>query len=297
MKLPKNNKVTKNTTEAAKQMIHTLHLLVCILMSPQDPDGKEIDMHVKLFLSCCHRFAKTYWDADVTPFWAKTGNFPTLLCLADQRNRHGPIRWYWEGTSERFIQQLKKHLVSMTRTEKYFQTKLRTMYRMNAFEWIRDQIGGETLNDERFEQRERNYYQYESLEDIELKIREGNVFCGFCIPNQNGRVYIAYGNSRRSMKASIIEVKRRDKNHGARTMGLVFHQCVLDYANKKEDRDLEALETLMTKYCIFLPLVVDGKFKNKYTCVYSDWDVGRDNLSEGLPQACEYLFRFDVMGN
>ena len=79
-------------------------------------------------------------------------------------------------------------------------------------------------------------------------------------------------------------------------MGLVFHQCVLDYANKKEDRDLEALETLMTKYCIFLPLVVDGKFKNKYTCVYSDWDVLRDNLSEGLPQACEYLFRFDVMG-
>ena len=65
---------------------------------------------------------------------------------------------------------------------------------MNAFEWLRDQIGGETLNDERFEQRERSYYQYDSLEDIELNIREGNVFCGFCIPNQNGRVYIAYGN-------------------------------------------------------------------------------------------------------
>ena len=39
-----------------------------------------------------------------------------LLCLAEQKKRHGPIRWYWEGTSERFIQQLKKVLVAMRRT-------------------------------------------------------------------------------------------------------------------------------------------------------------------------------------
>ena len=47
---------------------------------------------------------------DEKPFWANTGNFPTLLCLAEQRRRHGPIRLYWEGTSERFIQKLKRVL-------------------------------------------------------------------------------------------------------------------------------------------------------------------------------------------
>ena len=54
------------------------------------------------------------------PFWAETGNFPTLLNLAYQRKQHGPMRWYWEGTSERYIQQLKKHLVSMRKNDGVF---------------------------------------------------------------------------------------------------------------------------------------------------------------------------------
>ena len=84
-------------------------------MSVRNVDANEIDNHVKIFLSTCDRFCKSYWNSNETPFWARTGNFPTLLCLAEQRDYHGPIRWYWEGTGERFIQELKKVLVSMRR--------------------------------------------------------------------------------------------------------------------------------------------------------------------------------------
>ena len=53
-------------------------------MSPTDPDVNVIDRHVKLFLSCCHRFCQVYYNDDHTPFWAATSNFPSLLNLAAQ---------------------------------------------------------------------------------------------------------------------------------------------------------------------------------------------------------------------
>ena len=94
---------------AMVQMIHTMHVMICLLMSPRDPLEAEINNHVKLFLSCCHRFSKLYWASRVELFWARTGNFPTLLCLPKQQRRHSPMQWYWEGTSERFIQVLKRN--------------------------------------------------------------------------------------------------------------------------------------------------------------------------------------------
>ena len=49
VKIPKSKNTSKHTIEGAKQMIHTLHVLVCYLMSPRDPNAKEIDLRVKLF--------------------------------------------------------------------------------------------------------------------------------------------------------------------------------------------------------------------------------------------------------
>ena len=276
-------------------MIHSLHVLVCILMSTQDSNADEIDLHVKLFLSCCDRFAKSYWDKSKIPFWANTGNFPTLLCLADQRQRHGPIRWFWEGTSERFIQHIKKYLVSMTRTPKYFQTKMRLVYRTNSFEWIREQLCGDSIRDEKFDERPRNYYQYDSLETVEQKLKNGDVLCGFCIKKTKGRVYIAYGSERRSGRVSAIAFDRKGKNNGEKNNGNGIPPLRLELQKKREDAELHVMESLMTSYCIMLPMIMEDKFKSKYTFVYSDWDIGRDDLSKGLPSACADLFSFDVV--
>ena len=121
-------------------MFHSMHVMICILMSPRDSLAPEIDEHMKVFLSCCHCYARSYYESNVRPFWSNTGNFPTLLCLAEQRRRHGPIRWYWEGTSERFIQQVKKVLVSMRKTTQYFSGKLSKMYRNNVMEWLDNEL-------------------------------------------------------------------------------------------------------------------------------------------------------------
>ena len=106
--LPESTNTSKDSLKCLQQMIHALNVMICMLMSPRDPTPSVIDRHIKIFLSCCHRFAVSYYDISVEPFWANTGNFPSLLDLADQITLYGPIRWYWEGTKERFIQSVKK---------------------------------------------------------------------------------------------------------------------------------------------------------------------------------------------
>ena len=81
-----------------------------------------------------------YFAQDVKPLRAKTGNFPTLLNLAEQRARFGPIRWYWEGTNERFIGELKKYLVSMRKTPQYFMGKLSLMFKTNVMDKLKESM-------------------------------------------------------------------------------------------------------------------------------------------------------------
>ena len=83
--LPEQCNTSNNTKCAVMQMFHSMHVMICILMSPRDPLADEIDEHVKIFLSCCHRYSRSYYARHVKTFWANTGNFPTLLCLAEQR--------------------------------------------------------------------------------------------------------------------------------------------------------------------------------------------------------------------
>ena len=121
---------------ATKQMFHSMHVMICILTSRTDPKAAEIDSHIKVFLSCCHRFSRSHYDKIQVPFWASPGNFLTLLCIAAQRYHHGPMRWYWEGTSEIVIQQLKKFLISMRKTTEYFSTKLVLMHKTAVLDWL-----------------------------------------------------------------------------------------------------------------------------------------------------------------
>ena len=85
-------------------------------------------------------FFTLYWDKNTGSFWTNIGKFSTLLCLADQPKRHGQIRWYWEGTSWGYTQQLKEVLISMPKKRSYFAAKLKLMFPRNEFKWYRGQL-------------------------------------------------------------------------------------------------------------------------------------------------------------
>ena len=68
LKLPTQCNTPKKTEAAVMQMFHSMHVMICVLMSPRDPSAEEVDEHVKMFLSCCHRFSRSYYKMEVKPF-------------------------------------------------------------------------------------------------------------------------------------------------------------------------------------------------------------------------------------
>ena len=84
MTLKESTTTIKSALLAVRQMIVSLQVMVALLMSPKDHAVNVIDMHIKLFLSCCHRFCQLYYNDDKVPFWATTSNFPSLLNIAAQ---------------------------------------------------------------------------------------------------------------------------------------------------------------------------------------------------------------------
>ena len=91
MTLKESTATTKSALLTVRQMIVSLQVMLALLMSPKDHAVNVIDRHIKLFLLCCHRFCQLYYNDDKVPFWTTTGNFPSLLNIAAQIKKYGPI--------------------------------------------------------------------------------------------------------------------------------------------------------------------------------------------------------------
>ena len=111
IKLREGSNISKGTLLSMRQMLIALSVMVALLMLPKEPIVDVIDRHITIFLSCCQRFNSLYYDGNDEPFWSWKSNFVSLLNLASQIAEYGPIRWYWKGTQERYIQTVKKVLV------------------------------------------------------------------------------------------------------------------------------------------------------------------------------------------
>ena len=50
------------------QMFHSMsmNVMIPVLMSPRDPSAEKVDEHVKIYLSCCHRFYRSYYSKEKT---------------------------------------------------------------------------------------------------------------------------------------------------------------------------------------------------------------------------------------
>ena len=184
MTLAESTNTTKSALVSIKQMIVSLNVMIALLMSPKDPVVHIIDRHIKLFLSCCHRFCQLYYHDDQDPFWATTQNFPSLLNLAVQIEKYGPIRWYWEGTRERFIQTVKKVLVSMRKSTSYFVRKMIIMQKLGTMEWLKEKLRkttGKAKSDY-----SNMYFRYENIHKIKHKFNNGGILSGLTTKCDDG---------------------------------------------------------------------------------------------------------------
>ena len=122
--LPALSNVSTETCYAIRQVLNSLHVMTSMRMSKRDTDCDEIDLHIKVFLSCCDRLSKSHYGVNLEPFLFAKSNFLLLLNLPEQILNYGHLRLYWEGTRERFIQRVKKELKNHRKTSSYLEKKM-----------------------------------------------------------------------------------------------------------------------------------------------------------------------------
>ena len=280
-----------------RQMLSSLSVMISLLMSSRDPDVTLIDRHIKIFLSCCQRFCDLYFSSDTKPFWANTSNFPSLLNLPSQIERFGPIRWYWEGTRERFIQTVKKVLVSMRNSNSYFVRKLEVMQKITTMWWISDRLRKQSKGPKK--EYPRLYYRYESMEEIEEKILEGQVLSGLTTMKDENthledHIWLVFG--KQGSKVSIVPFQLNYDEDTETLIGLSYHTYEFQNEAVIHDMATEDLGINTSDYCVMLPFVQGNKenFKKQYAVVFDDWDVIDGYGEKNLPTLCKVEFASDV---
>ena len=299
IKLKETTNITQGALLSMRQMLIALNVMVALLMSPTDPNVDVIDGHIKVFLSCCHRFTMLYFDGSKEPFWATTCNFPSLLNLPTQISEFGPIRWYWEGSRERYIQTVKKVLISMRKTISYFMRKMVVLQKLITMAWLKDKL-------RRKERRAttkytRMYFRYESIEEIKQKVKDGDVISGLTTKIDENRTledhfWIVYG--KKGNKMNIIPIIRdRGEENNKLLCGMSYQKYRLgDDEDCVRDLTRQELEVLVSDYCVLLPYRENKKsFQRLYGIVFSDWDVIDRNGKKGLPELCPSEFSVDAM--
>ena len=272
--------------------------MVALLMSPKDPAVNVIDRHIKLFLSCCHRFCQLYYNDNKVPFWATTSNFPSLLNIAAQIKKYGPLRWYWEGTRERYIQTVKKVLVSMRKTTSYFVRKMIIMQKLTTIAWLKETLRktkGRSKTDYT-----RMYFRYESLQEIREKFEKGGILSGLTIKidaetTLAGHFWIVYGKKGSIMNIVPI-VMERDEETSKVLCGMNYHKYLLDEDNCVTGLRREEIEDSTSDYCVLLPYneKKEKDFEFLYGVVFSDWEIIDGVGNKNLPVLCPKEFAVDV---
>jgi len=140
----------------------------------------------------------------------------------------------------------------------------------------------------------RMYYQYESLEVIERKIRVGEVISGFTLKGSATKLFVAYGESRRGGKMNFVEVKRLNKGSARKFVGLAFTKVVL--GKSMIDYEVDMIDSRIDHYFLMLPFIDPGDFAQEFALVFEDWDTADENFNKCLPSLCAFCLDSNVFG-
>ena len=290
-KISDTTRTSEETLVSIQQLLNSLHVMVSHLMSPRDPDVEKIDLSVKIFLSCGHRFVRSHYSPETVPFWASKGNEVSLLNLASQIKYRGPIRLYWEGTRERFIQTVKKVLCSLRKSASYYERKLCLIQKLNTVHWLREDIRRKGKRPSPY----KGYYRYDSLPTIKDKFNEGTAISALTLKNQPELVYVAFGRGK-SDECTLVPIKYIVSSHdlSRRQCGFTYATCILETYTLETRYD--ELEDLLDSYCLLLPFCRKNReFGSEYAIVFHDWDVVDHNGEKNISSLCDHIFSKDIM--
>ena len=107
--------------------------------------------------------------------WYSRGNFLSLLNLPDQIKQFGSIRFYWEGTCERYIQYVKPLMTNMRNTPTYLAKQFHTLQQKNMMDHIMETVPNSDLNLKKYT-RYNDMKIYSDVASVAEILQESEVF-------------------------------------------------------------------------------------------------------------------------
>ena len=285
-----------------KQLVCSAHVMIYKLMSTDDLPAnsdernayiKDIDDHIKIFLSCCHRFAKSYYDNAVAEFWFTKSNFISLLNLPEQIAKFGPLGYYWDGTFEVFIQGPKAVLQNARKNPASLMTKMTILQRMSFMEKIRKELGLDVGKGTK-----KRYYGVricESSEEVFERWEGGMCISCYTRAKSPGYFYVPYRSGSGGYRVIILE---SDLSSDIRHNNFGLYQCKFTLPEIKQPDKPFSISMLDKKtskhvdqYCVLFPnLERNEQFQSYYSVVTHTWKVLRSDGTIGGSEICREVF-------
>lgn len=72
----RDESTSTESVTALKRVINALYVMLSRVMTREPiPEKEDIDLAVKIFLDCCHRYCKSFLEPSENEFWGSKGNF------------------------------------------------------------------------------------------------------------------------------------------------------------------------------------------------------------------------------
>ena len=252
-----------------------------------------LDVHIKIFLSCCHRFCQEYYDPSVTEFWFSKADFLSLLNLPGQIEKYGPLGLYWDGVFEHFIQRPKKALKTARKTTSSLLKKMTVLQKWSHMDYIRDGLTQGTANNQKGKRYQEGVRIYPTKDEILRRLDDGRAISGFINNRRQNEIFVPYNIGKRD-EYTVLILKYTvgvDDTNGCGLNYAKFEVVETQNPTPFSKCTLEIGGAIADHYCLMLPQqgsTVSGF--NMYSIITNDWLVfiADGNISE--PNLCTKMF-------
>ena len=185
--------------------------------------------------------------------------------LPDQINEFGPLRLHWEGTREKYIQQIKPMLTNLRANSTYLVTKIQ-QHSQNSY---LDLLMSDTINKN---EKKRNFeitsFGYPSISIIRTKIENNEALKGLLLKNEKHAYTLICGLN----KWSLCQMNLSDEN-GVFRCGQFYTEMKSDILNiVTECESKQDLNNLVKDMVMFIPLnSTQTEDSHLYTIITKDW--------------------------
>ena len=275
-----------------KCCIHAWNCLISRIMARYTYPKHELEVLIKIFLNL---FRLLEENSGVKPnqefLWITRGNILSMLNLPQQIDTFGNIRYYWEGSRERFIQSVKPFLQNLRDSESYLKLQLDRIQQSNLLTHLLEDLNIDT-GQKRYD-RYRNIKIYPSkstvLESVGkneslflLRVLTGRTFSLICLYHHN--------NTRR------IHIHPIHCHHdvGVMVWGQWYMPISLDInTNVTVINDIDDLKISFSSYTpvLAIPSLLNAH-PQKYTLFDDEWMYMQQDESFVYPLLCDEILNY-----